>query len=135
MAQCGRVLPVVKSEPPNTHLRHRTLSVRLALRAWCWECRAEPTEGTMDIQRLDMLAVSETGFVFDPRTGHSYTVNATGLAVLSELKRGEPLSTSLQRLQSQFDCPPTVAADLVAFVEALNNYDLIGRNKPTEAVI
>jgi hypothetical protein len=86
----------------------------------------------MDTRRLDLLAVSETGFVFDPRTGHSYTVNATGLAVLHDLKRGEPLSTSLRRLQSDFDCSQTVAADLLAFVEALHNYDLVDRNRPSE---
>jgi len=97
-----------------------------------WGFKAEPKTGTMDTLRLDMLAVSETGFVFDPRTGHSYTVNATGLTVLNDLKRGEPLSTSLRRLQSEFDCPQTVTEDLLAFVEALHNYDLVDKTNPIE---
>lgn len=40
---------------------------------------------------LSSLAVSDTGFVFDPRTGHTYSVNTTGLAVLRALKSGRSL--------------------------------------------
>ncbi|HEY5955368.1 MAG TPA: PqqD family peptide modification chaperone [Polyangiaceae bacterium] len=76
----------------------------------------------MDKSRLEMLAISDTGFVFDPRTGHSYTVNATGLTVLNELKRGASAAAALQRLQETFDCPPSALADLRAFTDALNNF-------------
>ena len=41
--------------------------------------------------RLRQLAVSDTGFVFDPQTGQSFTVNATGRLVLDCLKRSDGL--------------------------------------------
>jgi hypothetical protein len=34
------------------------------------------------------LAVSDTGFVFDPFTGTTYTVNSTGLCLLHAFKEG-----------------------------------------------
>jgi hypothetical protein len=39
-------------------------------------------------ERLSNLALSPTGFVFDPRTGATYTVNPTGRAVLEALRDG-----------------------------------------------
>ena len=38
-----------------------------------------------DLNRLRDLALSDTGFVFDPCSGATFTVNATGLAVLKGL--------------------------------------------------
>jgi hypothetical protein len=43
----------------------------------------------MDRDKLAVLAVSESGFIFDPVTGHSYTANATGLRILELLKTGK----------------------------------------------
>lgn len=42
----------------------------------------------MDIQtpRLRDLALSDSGFVFDPMSGHSFTVNPSGLHILRALK-------------------------------------------------
>jgi len=34
------------------------------------------------------LAISETGFVFDPATGFSYTVNSVGMDILNCFKNG-----------------------------------------------
>jgi len=84
----------------------------------------------MDTNRLAMLAISDSGFVFDPRTGHSYTVNPTGLAVLTDLKQGRPLAVSLSHLQEAFDAPGNLRADLRAFVESLRNYELISTESP-----
>jgi PqqD family protein of HPr-rel-A system len=54
----------------------------------------------MDIQtpRLRELALSDSGFVFDPMTGHTFTVNPSGLHILRSLKDGvepEKIATSL----------------------------------------
>ncbi len=38
--------------------------------------------------KLKRLAISEEGFVFDPETGNSYTVNETGLLILKKLREG-----------------------------------------------
>lgn len=34
------------------------------------------------------IALSDTGFVFDPSTGNSFTVNPIGLAIIGYLKEG-----------------------------------------------
>ena len=41
------------------------------------------------------LALSESGFVFDPVSGQSFTVNETGLELLRQLQQ----STDLQEIQ------------------------------------
>ena len=46
------------------------------------------TSMMLDTSRLRDLCLSDTGFAFDPLTGYTFTVNATGLAVLSGLKAG-----------------------------------------------
>ena len=79
----------------------------------------------MDTSRLSMLAISDTGFVFDPRTGHSYTVNSTGLTVLSALKKGCSPSDVIGQLEESFEAPGNLRADLHAFVESLHNYELL----------
>ena len=35
------------------------------------------------------IAISETGFVFDPSTGDSFTLNAVGLEIIGFLRGGE----------------------------------------------
>ncbi len=81
-----------------------------------------------DAAALRALAVSDTGFVFDPRTGHSYTVNATGLAVLQGLKDGLPADAILARLREEFAVGAApVEDDVEAFLGLLRDYALGGR--------
>ena len=54
-------------------------------------------------KQLMDLAVSDTGFVFDPFTGATFTVNQTGLCVLQCLKEGLAKKDIDARLQEQFD--------------------------------
>jgi hypothetical protein len=39
-------------------------------------------------QRLKDIAISESGFVFDPFTGATFSVNATGKLILLKLREG-----------------------------------------------
>ncbi len=59
----------------------------------------------MDMQTLHLrdLALSDSGFVFDPMTGHSFTVNATGLCVLQGLKEGKSPEDIVKRLTDGFE--------------------------------
>jgi hypothetical protein len=65
------------------------------------------------------LAISETGFVFDPRTGHSYSVNRTGLTVLRALKEGRARHEIADKLSRDFTRASAVEEDLAAFVKML----------------
>lgn len=79
----------------------------------------------MNSNQLAMLAISDTGFVFDPRTGHSYSVNATGLALLKCLKQGLDLSSTHAQLRAQFDCPANITNDVHGFINSLVNHELL----------
>lgn len=73
--------------------------------------------------RLRQLAVSDTGFVFDPQTGQSFTVNATGRLVLDCLKRRGGLEEAAQSLAEDCDVPLELALSSVeAFLMQLGRY-------------
>ena len=40
----------------------------------------------LDIERIRNLAISDTGFVFDPVSGHTFTTNRTGFVILGLIK-------------------------------------------------
>jgi PqqD family protein of HPr-rel-A system len=56
--------------------------------------------------RLLDLALSDTGFVFDPTTGHNFTVNPTGLQILQWLKTGIAMDEIARRLTESFELEP-----------------------------
>lgn len=77
----------------------------------------------LDTDALRLLAISDTGFVFDPRTGHSYNVNPTGLAILRALKEGATLETVARRLRDEFDIGPAPLDDhLREFLAQVRSY-------------
>ena len=59
-------------------------------------------------RRLKDLALSDSGFVFDPYTGLTFSVNATGRAILDALKQGATPEAAEERLRASF---ATTAAD------------------------
>jgi PqqD family protein of HPr-rel-A system len=62
----------------------------------------------MDIEapRLRELALSDSGFVFDPLTGHTFTVNPSGLFILRLLKDGVEDAQVAAQLAEQFEIDP-----------------------------
>ncbi|MBU4486389.1 MAG: PqqD family protein [Candidatus Delongbacteria bacterium] len=80
----------------------------------------------MDRDKLSVLAVSDSGFIFDPVTGHSYTANATGLKILELLKAGKELDEIKSALTDEFDASEDeVSVDINDFIENLKKYFLI----------
>jgi len=69
---------------------------------------------------LKRLAISDTGFVFDPVTGDSFTANATALAIL-RLARSAPCARTLaQALAGEFEIAVDEAErDLIEFAGVL----------------
>lgn len=69
---------------------------------------------------LSRLAVSESGFVFDPASGHNFTVNETGLVLLRLLLKEQRLDQVLETLRDEFDADPRdIERDVIEFVSAL----------------
>lgn len=78
---------------------------------------------------ISTLAVSDTGFVFDPRTGHTYAVNATGLAVLRGLKAGSSVAEVERELARDFEQASAVDADLQEFLKLLVELGLLSSSE------
>ncbi|MDD4632148.1 MAG: PqqD family protein [Proteiniphilum sp.] len=71
------------------------------------------------------IAVSETGFIFNPLTGDSFSVNETGLFVLQKLKEEENEETILKAFQEEFELDRNTAEiDLNDFLSMLKSYQL-----------
>lgn len=74
-------------------------------------------------QRLADLAISETGFVFDPRTGQSFTVNPTGLAAIQQLRLGKSPEAAAASLAEEYDAPAEIiAAGVRIFLKQLGRH-------------
>ena len=73
-----------------------------------------------DPMAVRRLAVSESGFVFDPVSGHSFTLNETGLAIVRLLQQERHLPEIRKALLDDFDVDPeSLERDLVEFLGSL----------------
>lgn len=81
--------------------------------------------------RLRDVAVSETGFVFDPFTGATYSVNATGRVLLEGLVAGRDREGLVALLRERFAVrdgksrPLDLARDVDDFLGELRRNDLL----------
>jgi hypothetical protein len=72
------------------------------------------------LEVLKRLAVSESGFIFDPASGHNFTVNETGLVLLRLMQKEERLDQILATLGQEYDAEPReMERDVLEFVSAL----------------
>jgi PqqD family protein of HPr-rel-A system len=78
------------------------------------------------MQRLRSLALNPDGFAFDPTTGESYTLNATGLAVLEGLREGLSPEELAGLLVERFEVGADEATrDVEDFLDHLRTFRLI----------
>jgi hypothetical protein len=54
------------------------------------------------------IALSENGFVFNPSTGDSFTMNSTAKEVLMLIKEGNTLSRISELLLEKYDVDPVI---------------------------
>lgn len=72
------------------------------------------------------LAVSEDGFVFDPKTGESFTVNQVGVDIINLLKKGSTLEELSKQLEKKYDADHfTIEKSVSDFLEMMKEYNLI----------
>ena len=72
---------------------------------------------------LQRLAISESGFVFDPVSGHNFTVNETGLSILRLLQKDNELAPLLEKLASDYEASTrTLERDVLEFAGLLRDY-------------
>ena len=72
------------------------------------------------VEVLNRLALSDSGFVFDPVSGNSFSLNGTGLAIVRLLQKGETLAQVVASLQQEFAVEPQAAErDVIEFATQL----------------
>ncbi len=72
------------------------------------------------------IAVSESGFVFDPNSGESYSLNPTGREILNLLSEGKTGEDIKGLLMDKYDVnPSTFNLYFDDFVQMLRHYNLI----------
>lgn len=59
------------------------------------------------IQAIHRLAISESGFIFDPTSGQSYTVNPVGLAILRHIQQTQNLQEAIQFVLERYEGEPS----------------------------
>lgn len=78
------------------------------------------------------LAVSETGFIFDPGTGMTFQVNPTGRFVLQKLREGLPTRRIEEALQGAFEVDgEDLKRDIAEFVLMLKESELLRDGEET----
>jgi Coenzyme PQQ synthesis protein D (PqqD) len=76
--------------------------------------------------RLAELAISDTGFIFDPGSGATFNVNATGLIALVALREGVDTAEIAARVRTRFPlAPPDVGEHVSDFVRTLGQMGLL----------
>jgi PqqD family protein of HPr-rel-A system len=82
------------------------------------------------MQRLKDLAVSESGFLFDPYTGLTFSLNQTGRFILERLRDGLSEPAIRQALEAGFQAGPgdDPLRDVREFMQQLRESGLL----PTE---
>jgi hypothetical protein len=72
------------------------------------------------------LAVSESGFMFLPNTGETFTTNEIGRTILTRLQRGESEEVILSGLTAEYDVDAAILTrDLQDFIAQLRQYRLL----------
>jgi hypothetical protein len=72
------------------------------------------------------IATSEAGFVFNPGTGDSFSVNQTGAEILSMIKQDLPHDEIIRMISAKFEVDTyQIERDLDDFISQLHTYNLV----------
>lgn len=80
------------------------------------------------------LAISESGFLFNPSTGESYTVNPLGAEIINLFKEGLTDGQIIQKITEAYDVDKTTFdKDLHDFTDILKHHQLLEQDEETNA--
>ena len=72
------------------------------------------------------LAISENGFVFNPTTGDSFSVNELGAVIINEIKAGKSKSEIIESVPTTYNAEKsTIEKDFNEFLNVLSNHQLV----------
>ncbi len=72
------------------------------------------------------LAISPSGFVFDPRTGATFSVNPVGRVLLEGIRDGQGLAALVDTLGDHFQVTDAdLSRDVLEFAQSLKDQGLL----------
>jgi hypothetical protein len=72
------------------------------------------------------IAVSDTGFVFNPTTGDSYSINQVGQEIIGYLAENKPVDEITSLMTSEYDIdPPSFEKYFFDFISMLRQFELL----------
>ena len=72
------------------------------------------------------LAISDSGFIFDPTTGESYSMNEEAIAILKMMKENKSNEEIKQHFLSEYEVDElTFERSFLDFISMLRYYNLI----------
>ncbi len=84
----------------------------------------------MTIKLSQNIAISETGFLFNPSTGESFTINAVGAHFISLMKEGLSNDEIINKMSEEYDADANeISKDLEEFLDSLKHNNLIDDNE------
>ncbi len=80
----------------------------------------------MDLIVNHNIAISDTGFLFNPSTGESFTLNPIGVLVINCLKESKDDSEIITSITAEYEVDEKDAErDLLDFKEVLRHFSII----------
>lgn len=80
----------------------------------------------MTLKLNQNIAISDTGFLFNPATGESFTINPTGARFISLLKEGLEDQAIISKMCDEFEVEARdLERDLLDFMEMLKHNHLL----------
>lgn len=71
------------------------------------------------------IAISDSGFIFNPSTGDSFSVNQVGQDIIRLLKENKSKEEVITEISGMYHVDPaTIEKDLADFALMLNNFQL-----------
>ncbi len=72
------------------------------------------------------IAISDSGFMFDPTSGDSYSLNAVGIDIIQHLKLNLDDEDIIRELHKKYDADKTIIEkNYFDFMDMLKQYNLI----------
>ena len=72
------------------------------------------------------LAISDSGFVFNPATGESFTVNEVGMLILNSIKNNMTEQEILKKITEEYEVSEVEAErDLIDFKAMMKMYKIL----------
>ncbi len=81
-------------------------------------------------QRLRDLAISDSGFIFDPYSGATFTLTPTGVEIVNGLREGQGREEILENLASLYEISELddPGRDLDEFIGMLRQHGIVDKN-------